>query len=52
VLGTLGFDASAFSVPYIAGWAEDAEGLESLERFATTIDDTARKLEQALQTTN
>lgn len=52
VLGTLGFDPTAFSVPYIAGWAEDDAGLEALERFATTIDDTARKLEHALQQTN
>jgi len=48
VLGALGFDPSRFSVPYIAGWAHDDEGLDALERFASTIDETARRLESAL----
>jgi antirestriction protein ArdC len=48
VLGSLGFDPSGFSIPYIATWAKDAEGLEAIERFASAIDDTARKLEDAL----
>ena len=34
VLGAVGFDTSKFSVPYIAGWAKDEDGLEALERFA------------------
>jgi antirestriction protein ArdC len=49
VLGSLGFDPSGFSVPYIATWAKDAPGLEALERFAATIDETARKLEEAIK---
>jgi hypothetical protein len=48
VLGTLGFDPTSFSVPYIAGWAQDDEGLKALEQFASTIDETARTLEQAI----
>lgn len=48
VLGSLGFDAASFSVPYIARWANDETGLEALERFAATIDETARKIESAL----
>jgi antirestriction protein ArdC len=49
VLGSLGFDPSGFSIPYIATWARDEEGLEALERFASTIDETARKLEDAIK---
>ena len=48
VLGSLGFDPASFSVPYIASWAQDDEGLEALEKFASVIDSTARKLETAL----
>lgn len=50
VLSGLGFDPAGFSVPYIAGWAQDETGLDALERFATTIDATARKIETALGT--
>jgi antirestriction protein ArdC len=48
VLGSLGFDPAGFSVPYIASWAKDDDGLKALETFATTIDSTARKIEKAL----
>lgn len=48
VLGSLGFDAASFSVPYIAGWAQDDDGLDALEKFASTIDGTARKIEKSL----
>jgi hypothetical protein len=48
VLGALGFDTSGFSLPYIAGWAKDDEGLEALERFAGDIDKCSRRLESAL----
>ena len=48
VLSSLGFDPARFSVPYIAQWAKDDEGLEALEKFASVIDATARKLEVAL----
>jgi hypothetical protein len=48
VLGSLGYDVAGFSVPYIAGWAQDEAGLDALERFASTIDQTARKIETAL----
>ena len=37
VLGSLGFDPSSFSVPYIAQWAQDDDGLKALEKFAATI---------------
>lgn len=48
VLGTLGFDTAGFSIPYIASWAQDEEGLEALEKFASVIDATARRIENAL----
>lgn len=48
VLGSLGFDPGSFSVPYIASWARDDEGLAALETFAGVIDATARKIECAL----
>lgn len=48
VLGELGFDTTTFSVPYIAQWAKDQEGLDALERFAARIDETARRLEAVM----
>ena len=48
VLGALGFDTAAFSVPYIAQWAKDDDGLQALEKFATHIDTCARRLEKAM----
>ncbi len=48
VLGALGFDTLSFSVPYIAGWVKDDQGLEALEKFAGTIDTCARRLEKTL----
>lgn len=50
VLTGLGYDLRGFSVPYIAGWARDDEGLTALETFANLIDATARKIEAALGT--
>jgi antirestriction protein ArdC len=48
VLGALGFDTGSFSVPYIAQWAQNEQGLEALECFAGRIDETARRIESAL----
>ena len=48
VLGSIGFDTSAFTIPYLACWARDEEGLKALETFASTIVATARKIEKAL----
>lgn len=48
VLIGLGFDPSSFSVPYIAGWAHDEDGLAALETFASVIDSTARKIENSM----
>jgi hypothetical protein len=48
VLGGLGFDTTKFSVPYLAQWAKNDEGLEALETFAGKIDECARRIEKAL----
>jgi antirestriction protein ArdC len=48
VLGALGLDTGSFSIPYIAQWAQNEQGLEALERFAGRIDETARRIESAL----
>jgi hypothetical protein len=44
---SVGLDVSGESVPYIAGWGEDGE-LEAVTIFATTIDELARRVENAL----
>ena len=47
VCDTLGLDASAASVPYLASWAESAE-LSVLEQTATLADKLARQIEDSL----
>jgi hypothetical protein len=42
VCSGLGFDATGFSVPYVASWSEGGE----IERHAGLIDRLARRLEQ------
>jgi len=50
VCRSVGLDTSGSSVPYIAGWGEDA-GLDAIRRFAATIDSTARQIEAAMAQT-
>ncbi len=47
VCGSLGFDTSSYSIPYLASWSEGAE-LETIERAASLIDRMARRIEDAL----
>ncbi len=47
VCGSLGFDTSGYSIPYLASWSEDAE-LATIERAATLIDRIARRVEEPL----
>jgi len=50
VCGSLGFDTSSYSIPYLASWSEDAQ-LETIERAAGVIDRIARRIEDALDNT-
>ena len=50
VLGGLGLDVSDETVPYVAGWGEDG-ALEAVTAYAKTIDELARRLEDALAVT-
>ncbi len=47
VCGSIGLDTSASSVAYVAGWGEDG-ALEAIRSYAKTIDDIARRIEDAL----
>jgi hypothetical protein len=47
VCGSIGLDVSGESVPYVAGWGEDGE-LDAIRQNARTIDEVARRLEDAL----
>jgi len=42
----MGLDVSGASVPYIAGW--DGSQMSDLREFAQLVDETARRIEQAL----
>jgi hypothetical protein len=44
---SVGLDVSGETVPYVAGWGEDG-ALEAVSEFAKTIDDLARRVENAL----
>jgi antirestriction protein ArdC len=44
VCASLGLDSSGSAVPYVAGWAERAEG-DPIEAYAELIDRLARRLE-------
>jgi antirestriction protein ArdC len=46
VCGALGLDTSGESIPYIAGWGE-ANDLDAIKRYAETVDEIARSIEQA-----
>lgn len=47
VCGSIGLDTSGSSVPYVAGWGEDG-ALEAIRSYAQTIDEIARRIEDAL----
>jgi hypothetical protein len=47
VCGSLGLDTSGSSVPYVAGWGESG-ALEAIRTYAQTIDQIARRIEDAL----
>jgi hypothetical protein len=51
VLGGLGLDVSGETVPYVAGWGEDG-ALATVTAHAKTIDELARRLENALGTSH
>jgi hypothetical protein len=44
---SVGLDVSGESVPYVAGWGEDG-ALEAVTEFAKTIDELARRIEDAI----
>jgi hypothetical protein len=41
-----GLNVSGESVPYVAGWGQD-DAAAAVRRFAATIDEVARRIEQA-----
>ena len=45
-LGALGISSEAYSIPYLASWAENSD-LEILEHTAALIDRLARRIEDA-----
>jgi hypothetical protein len=47
VCSSVGLDVGGESIPYIAGWGEDG-ALDALREYAHTIDDIARRIENAL----
>jgi antirestriction protein ArdC len=51
VVRSLGIDADAASIPYLASWAESTD-LSVLETTAVLIDRLAKRLEDALQATD
>jgi hypothetical protein len=50
VCGSIGLDTSGSSGPYIAGWGEDG-ALDAIRSYAQTIDEIARRIEDALAPT-
>jgi antirestriction protein ArdC len=50
VCGSMGLDASSYSVPYLTSWAEEAE-LETIQAAAATIDRIAKRIEDELEAT-
>jgi hypothetical protein len=48
VCGSVGLDVAGESVAYIAGWGEDG-ALDAVRGFATTIDELAKCIEDALR---
>jgi hypothetical protein len=51
VCGSFGLDTSASTIPYIAGWGETGE-LDSIRSYAETIDTIARRVEDAVRSSN
>ena len=49
VCGSVGLETAGESVPYLLGWNDD-KATERITALAGTIDEIARKLEQALHT--
>lgn len=47
---SVGLAVDGESIPYVAGWGEDG-ALEAVTTFAATIDELARRIEDALNTT-
>jgi antirestriction protein ArdC len=47
VCGVLGLDSGGSAVPYVAGWAERAEG-DPIEAYACMIDRLARRIEEVV----
>jgi len=48
VVGGLGLDTSGYSVPYLASWSDDKDGLEIIEACAGVIDTLAKRIEDAV----
>ena len=44
---SVGLDVSGETVPYVAGWGEEG-ALEAVGEFAKTIDELARRVENAV----
>jgi N-terminal domain of anti-restriction factor ArdC len=47
VCSSVGLDVGGESIPYIAGWGEDG-ALDAIREYAETIDNVARRIEDAL----
>ena len=47
VCSSAGLDVGGESIPYIAGWGEDG-ALDAIREYAKTIDEIARRIENAL----
>jgi hypothetical protein len=48
--GQVGLDVSGESIPYVAGWGEQG-ALDAIREFAGTIDQIARRIENAITPT-
>lgn len=48
VLSGVGFEMDAASVPYVAGWAGNTDTQAALEKFASTVDEVARRIEEVI----
>jgi hypothetical protein len=48
VCSSAGLDVGGESIPYIAGWGEDG-ALDAIREYAQTIDEIARRIENALR---
>jgi hypothetical protein len=48
VCSSVALDVGGESIPYIAGWGEDG-ALDAIREYAQTIDEIARRIENALR---